>query len=97
MVPYTQILFVCPARSEERRVGHMPSKDNTANVNIPDINIPTWLDLNRLPYNDVIDTKLQIIVKDLCVEDLKLFKPHHIEAFFGMKGMIALLTAITVI
>ena len=24
-----------------------------------------------------------MIGKDLCVEDLKLFKPHHIEALFG--------------
>ena len=61
----------------------MSSKDNTADADIPDIDIPTWFDLHRLPYNDFIVTKLQMIDKDLCVEDLKLFKPHHIEALFG--------------
>ena len=69
----------------------MSSKDNTANANIPDIDIPTWFELHRLPYNDVIVTKLQIIGKYLCVEDLKLFKPHHIEAFFGDKDAIVML------
>ena len=61
----------------------MSSKDNTDNADIPDINIPTWFELHRLPYNDVIVTKLQMIGKDLCVEDLKLFKNHHIKALFG--------------
>ena len=56
----------------------MSSKDNKSNTDIPDINIPTWIELHRLPYNDVIVTKLQMIGKDLCVEDLKLFNPHHI-------------------
>ena len=56
----------------------MSSKYNKANADIPDIVIPTWFELHRLPYNDVIVTKLQMIGKDLCVEDLKLFKPHHI-------------------
>ena len=58
------------------------SKDNTANSDIPDIDIPIWFELHRLPYNDVIVTKLQMIGKDLCVVDLKLFNPHHIEALF---------------
>ena len=61
----------------------MSSKDDTANVIIPDIDIPTWFDLHRLQYNDVIVTKLQMIGKDFCVEDLKLYKLHHIEALFG--------------
>ena len=61
----------------------MSSKDNTANADIPDINIPIWFELHRLSYNDVIVTKLQMIGKDLCVEDLKLFNPHHIKALFG--------------
>ena len=69
----------------------MPSKDNTANADIPDIDIPTWFDLHRLPYNDVIVTKLQMIGKDLCVEDLKFFKPHHIEALFGDEDYIVML------
>ena len=71
----------------------MSSKDNTANTNIPDIDIPTWFELHRLPYNDVIVTKLQMIGKDLCVNDLKLFKPHHIEALFGDEDSIAILWA----
>ena len=61
----------------------MPSKDNTANADIPDIDITIWFKLHRLPYNDIIVTKLQMIGKDLCVEDLKLFKLHHIKALFG--------------
>ena len=36
----------------------MSRKDNTANADIPDINTPTWFELHRLPYNDVIFTKL---------------------------------------
>ena len=36
----------------------MSIKDNIANSDIPNIDIPTWFDLNRLPYNDVIVTKL---------------------------------------
>ena len=56
----------------------MSSKDNTANADIPDIDIPTWFELHRLPYNDVIVTNLQMIGKYLCVEDLKLFNPHRI-------------------
>ena len=71
----------------------MSSKDNTANADIPDIDIPIWFDLHRLPYNDVIVTKLQMIGKDLCVEDLKLFKPHHIEALFGVEDSIVMLWA----
>ena len=51
----------------------MSSKDNTANADIPNINIPTWFELHHLPYNDFIVTKLQMIDNDLCVEDLKLF------------------------
>ena len=39
----------------------MSSKDNTANSDIPDIDIPTWFKLHRLPYNDVIVNKLQMI------------------------------------
>ena len=39
----------------------MSSKYDTANANIPDIEIPTWFELYRLPYNDVIVTKLQMI------------------------------------
>ena len=69
----------------------MSSKDNTANADIPDIDIPTWFELHRLPYNDVIVTKLQIIGKYFCVEDLKLFKPHHIEALFGDEDHIVML------
>ena len=30
----------------------MSSNDNTANADIPDIDIPTWLELHRLPYSD---------------------------------------------
>ena len=71
----------------------MSSKDNTANSDIPDINIPTWFELHRLPYNDVIVNKLQMIGKDLCVEDLKIFKPHHIEALFGEEDYIVMLRA----
>ena len=66
----------------------MSSKDNTANVDIPDIDIPIWFELHRLPYNDAIVTKLQMIGKDLCGEDLKLFKPHYIEAFWGMNILL---------
>ena len=62
----------------------MSSKDNTANSNIPDINIPIWFDLH-------IVTKLQMIGKCFCVEDLKLFKPHHIEALFGDEEYIVML------
>ena len=71
----------------------MSSKDYTANANIPNIDIPTWFELHRLPYNDVIVTKLQMIGKYLCVEDLKLFKPHHIEALFGVEDSIVMLWA----
>ena len=69
----------------------MSSKDNTSNVDIPDIDIPTWFELKFLPYNDFIVTKLQMIGKDLCVEDLKLFKTHHIEALFGDEDSIVML------
>ena len=55
--------------------------------------IPTWFELHRLPYNDVIVTKLHIIGKYLCVEGLKLFKPHHIEALFGDEDSILMLPA----
>ena len=68
----------------------MSIKDNLANVDIPDIDIPTWFELHLLPYNDFIVTKLQIIGKYLCVEDLKPFKPHHIEALFGDEDYIQL-------
>ena len=71
----------------------MSSKDNKANADIPDIDIPTWFELHRLPYNDVIVTKLQMIGKDFCAEDLKLFKPHHIEALFGDEDSIVMLRA----
>ena len=71
----------------------MSIKDNTANSNIPDINIPTWFELHRLPYNDVIVNKLQMIGKYLFVEDLKLFNPHHIEALFGYEDYILMLRA----
>ena len=71
----------------------MSSKDNTANADIPDIDTPTCFELHRLPYNDVILTKLQMIGKYLCVEDLKLFKPHHIETFFGGEDSIVMLRA----
>ena len=71
----------------------MSSKYNTVNSDIPDIDIPTWFELHRLPYNDVIVTKLQMIGKDLCVEDLKLFKPHQIEALFGDEDSIVMLRA----
>ena len=69
------------------------SKDNTANADIPDIDIPTWFELNHLPYNDFIVTKLQMIGKDLCVGGLKLFKPHHIEAVFGCEYSVLMLRA----
>ena len=46
-----------------------------------------------MAYNDFIVTKLQIIGKDFCVEDLKLFKPHHIEALFGDEDYIVMLRA----
>ena len=71
----------------------MSSNDNTANVDIPDINIPTWFELHYLPYNNFIVTKLQMIGKYLCVEDLKLFKTHHIEALFGGEDCIVMLWA----
>ena len=71
----------------------MSSKDNTANADIPYIDIPTWFDLHRLPYNDVIVTKLQMIGKYLGVEDLKLFKTHHIKALFGDEDYIVMLRA----
>ena len=34
-----------------------------------------------------------MIDKDLCVEDLKLFKPHHIEALFGDEDYLVMLRA----
>ena len=34
-----------------------------------------------------------MIGKDLCVEDLKLFNPHHIEALFGDEDSILMLRA----
>ena len=71
----------------------MSSKDNTSNANIPDIDIPKWFELHRLPYNNFIVTKLQMIGKYLCLEDLKLFKPHHIEASFGGEDYIVMLRA----
>ena len=71
----------------------MSSKDNTVNAEIPDINIPTWFELHRLSYNDVIVTKLQMIGKDLCVGDLKLFKPHNIEDLFWYEDSIVMLRA----
>ena len=71
----------------------MSSKDNTATADIPDIDIPTWFELHRLPYNDVIITKLQMIGKYYRVEDLKLFKPHHIEALFGDEDYSVMLRA----
>ena len=71
----------------------MSSKDNTVNSDIPDIDIPTWFQLHRLPYNDVIVTKLQMIGKHLCVEDFNLFMPHHIEYFFGNEDAIVMLRA----
>ena len=71
----------------------MSSKDNTAISEIPDIDIPTWFEMHRLPYNDAIVTKLQMIGKYLCVEDRNLFKPHHIEAFFGDEYSIVMLRA----
>ena len=43
--------------------------------------------------NDVIVNKVWVIGKDLCVEDLKLFKPHHIEALFGDEDSILMLRA----
>ena len=71
----------------------MSSKKNTSNADIPDIDISTWSELHHLPYNDVIVTKLQMIGKDLCVEDIKLFKPHHTEALFGDEDAIVMLQA----
>ena len=71
----------------------MSSKDNTSNSDIPDINVPTWFELHRLPYNDVIVNKLQMIGKDFCVEDPKLFKPHRIEVLFGDEDYIVILRA----
>ena len=71
----------------------MSSKDNTANVDILNIDIPTWFKLHCLPYKDLIVTKLQMIGKDLCVEDLKLFKTQHIEALFGDEDSIVMLRA----
>ena len=72
---------------------YISSKYNTANDDIPDIDIPTWFDMHRLPYNYVIVTKLQMISKDLCVEDLNIFKHHHIEALFGYEDSIVMLRA----
>ena len=69
----------------------MSSKDNTANADIPDIDIPTWFELHRLPYNNVIVTNLQMIGTYLLLEDLKLFKPHQIEALFGDEYYILML------
>ena len=71
----------------------MSSKDNTANSDIPDINIPTWFKQHRIPYNDVVVIKLQMIGKYLCVEDIKLFKTHHTEALFGDEDAILMLRA----
>ena len=71
----------------------MSIKYNTANADIPDIDITTWFELHRLPYNNFIVTKLHMIGKDFCVEDLKLFKPHHIEALFGDEDYIVMLRA----
>ena len=71
----------------------MSSTDNTDNADIPDIDIPTWFELHRLPYKNFIVTKLHMIGKDLCVEDLKLFKPHHTEDLFGDKYSIVMLGA----
>ena len=71
----------------------MSSKDNTANANIPEIDIPTWFELHRLPYNYVIVNKLQMIGKYLGVEDLKLLKPHRIEALCGDEYAIVMLRA----
>ena len=71
----------------------IPSKDNTDNADIANIDIPTWFDLHRLPYNDIIVTKLQMIGKYLCVEDIKLFKTHHIKALFGGEDAIVMLRA----
>ena len=67
-----------------------PPKFSQANVP-HDINIPTWFELHRLPYNDVIVNKLQMIGKDLCVEDLNFFNPHHIEALFGDEDSIVMI------
>ena len=71
----------------------IPSKDNTANTDIPDIDIPIWFELHRLPYNDVIVTKLQTIGKYFFMEDPKLFKPHHIKDLFGDEDSIVMLWA----
>ena len=69
----------------------MPSKENTANADIPDINIPTWFELHLLPYNDVIVTKLQMIgldvvgLKELEIPHTQIFA-NHME--FGNNGII---------
>ena len=89
----SSLQFRLMSRHGKLHTRDMPSKDNTANADIPEINIPTWFELHRLPYNDVIVTKLQMIGKDLCVEDLKLFKPPHIEALFGDGDYIVMLRA----
>ena len=83
-----QVRFVL--RNGTLHTQDISSKDNTANADTPDIDIPIWFDLHCLPYNYVIVTKLQIIGKYLCVEDLKLFKPHHIEALFGEEDYIVI-------
>ena len=72
----------------------MSSKYNTVNADIPDIDIPTWFELHRLPYNNFIVTKLHMIGKDLCVEDIKLFKPPHIEDLFGYEDYFVMLRAV---
>ena len=72
---------------------YISSKDNTSNANIPNIDIPTWFELHRLPYNDVIVNKLHMIGKYLCMEDLKLFKPHHNKALFGDEDYIVMMRA----
>ena len=41
----------------------------------------------------MIVTKLQMIGKDLCVEYIKLFNPHPIEALFGGEDYILMLRA----
>ena len=61
--------------------------------NIPNINIPIWFELHCLPYKNFIVTKLQMNGKDLCVEDIKLFRPHHTEALFGYEDYIVMLQA----
>ena len=69
----------------------MSSKYNTANVDIPEMDIPRCFELHHLPYNDAIVTKLQMIGKYLCVEDIKLFNTHHTEALFGGEDDIIML------